>query len=138
MAEQEATQATGRPRTIRDRITGGRDRSPAIRIGIGVVVFAALMAVTAALHNAVPAEGDPGAALDIPETWDKSWDIIKSIDSAVEWIIVQGDPLFDVVRKVIVGILVPFRNFLLWIPWWLTVATVGLMAWSGRSVEGMV
>lgn len=135
MAGQATTQATSHSRTIRDRITGGRGTSRAIRIGIGIVVLAALMAVTAALHNAVPAEGDAGLALDIPETWDIGWDVIKAIDSAVEWVVVNGDPLFDVVRKIIVGILVPFRDFLLWIPWWLTVAVAGLAAWRmvGRS-----
>ncbi len=114
---------------IWDRITGRSGASSAIRFGIGIVVLVVLMAVTAALHNAVPAESDPGLALDPPESWDIGWDAIRGIDSVVEWMIVKGDPVFDVIRKVVVGILVPFRDFLLWIPWWLTVATVGLMAW---------
>ena len=129
MAEQTTTQATSLPRTIWGRITRGRGTSPVIKIGIGIVVFAVLMGVTASLHYAVPADSEPGLALDIPEDWDKGWDVMKAIDSAVKWVIVKGDPLFDGIREVIVGILVPFRNFLLWIPWWLTVAAAGVAGW---------
>jgi len=129
MAEQATTQAAIPRRTIWNKITSGRGSSRVIRIGIGIVVLAALMAITVSLYNAVPAESDPGLALDIPETWDIGWDVMKVLDDAVEWVVVQGDPVFDVIRKIVVGILVPFRDFLLWIPWWLTVAAVGLTAW---------
>ena len=100
-----------------------------VKLAIGVVVLAALMVVVVALYANVPAEEEPGAAIDFPKEWDFGWDVIKWIDGVVDWVIINWDPFFVVIRTIVLGILIPFRNFLLWLPWWLVIAVTGLLAW---------
>ena len=101
----------------------------AVKIVIGVVILAVLIAVITVLYANVPADGKPGAAIDYPKEWDKGWDAIKWVDSMVEWAVVNWSPFFEGIRSGVLFILLPFRDFLQWLPWWLVVAGTGLLTW---------
>ena len=73
---------------------------------------------------------------DFPETWVFGWEIIKAIDLAVDWVVINFDPFFAAVNAVISrGILGPFEDFLQWIPWWIFIIAVGLIAWRAVSTK---
>ena len=92
-------------------------------------MLAILIAVILVLYASVPANEDPGVAIDFPKEWDYGWDAIKWIDNIVDWVIVNWDPFFVFIRTIVLGILIPFRDFLLWLPWWVVIAVTGLLAW---------
>ncbi len=120
------------PRKFWRRLTGngGLSRTQtAVKIAVGVIVVAALMVGVVALYGNVPADESPGVAIDFPKEWDFGWDAIKWIDGVVDWVVINWDPFFIVIRTIVLGILIPFRNFLLWLPWWLVIAVTGLLAW---------
>ncbi|MFC2020697.1 ABC transporter permease [Chloroflexota bacterium] len=48
--------------------------------------------------------------------------------------VINWDPFFIGIRTVVLGILIPFRDFLMWLPWWLVIIGTGLVAW--RAVSG--
>ncbi len=108
---------------------GGRRVPFLAKILIGLIILTVLLIITAVLYNNVPANADPGAALDFPESLDYGWDAIKWIDNIVDWVVINWAPFFDFILAVVIGILIPFRNFLLWLPWWLVVIVVTLSAW---------
>ena len=66
---------------------------------------------------------------DFPEQWVIGWEVIKWIDGLVDWVVITWEPFFLVVRTIVLGILVPFRNFLEWLPWWLVIVATGLISW---------
>jgi len=66
---------------------------------------------------------------DFPEQWVIGWETIKIIDWLVDWVVINWEPFFIVVRTIVLGILVPFRNFLEWLPWWLVIVATGLISW---------
>ena len=66
---------------------------------------------------------------DFPEQWVIGWEAIKWIDALVDWVVITWEPFFLVVRAIVLGILVPFRNFLEWLPWWLVIVATGLISW---------
>ena len=66
---------------------------------------------------------------DFPEQWVIGWEVIKWIDGLVDWVVITWEPFFIVVRTIVLGILVPFRNFLEWLPWWLVIVATGLISW---------
>jgi len=103
--------------------------STAVKITVSVVVLAALMVGVVALYANVPAEGEPGVVIDFPEEWDFGWNVIKWIDGVVDWVVINWEPFFIVIRTIVLGILIPFRDFLLWLPWWLVIIGTGLLAW---------
>ena len=127
-----------RPRTIWQQPTGSG--SPArlptvVKIVIGVVVLAILISAVLTLYANVPVDVEtgktlePGIAIDYPKEWEFGWDTIKWIDDVVDWVVINWEPFFVVIRTVVLGILIPFRNFLMWLPWWLVIVAVGLLAW---------
>jgi len=103
--------------------------STAVKITVSVIVLAALMVGVVALYANVPAEGEPGVVIDFPEEWDFGWNVIKWIDGVVDWVVINWEPFFIVIRTIVLGILIPFRDFLLWLPWWLVIIGTGLLAW---------
>ena len=66
---------------------------------------------------------------DFPEQWVIGWEVIKWIDGLVDWVVITWEPFFLVIRTIVLGILVPFRNFLEWLPWWLVIVATGLISW---------
>jgi len=74
--------------------------------------------------------------LDFPESWVFGWEVIKAIDKIVDWVVINWDPFFSAINVVIArGILGPFEDFLLWVPWWIFIAAVGFVAWRAVSVR---
>jgi len=107
----------------------------AVKITVSVVVLAALMVGVVALYANVPAEGEPGVVIDFPKEWDFGWNVIKWIDGVVDWVVINWEPFFIVIRTIVLGILLPFRDFLLWLPWWLVIIGTGLLAWRVVSAR---
>jgi|TARA_B100001971_G_C18187240_1_gene536387 glycine betaine/proline transport system permease protein len=103
--------------------------STAVKIAISVVVLAVLILVVIALYANVPVDGKPGAAIDYPKEWDFRWEAIVWIDDIVEWVVINWSPFFEGIRSGVLFILLPFRDFLQWLPWWLVVAGTGLLTW---------
>ena len=74
--------------------------------------------------------------LEFPESWVFGWEVIKTIDWLVDWVVINWDPFFSAINVVIArGILGPFEDFLLWVPWWIFIAAVGFVAWRAVSVR---
>jgi glycine betaine/proline transport system permease protein len=68
--------------------------------------------------------------LEFPEQWVFGWEIMKFIDGIVDWVVINWDPFFSAVKTVILlGIMKPFEDFLLLIPWWLAILSTGAVAW---------
>ena len=128
-------------RTIWQRLTGNGGRSgPSLitKIVISAVVLAILMGVVFSLYASVPEGEDPGAAIDFPEEWngvDPAWESIKAIDAAVDWIVINWDPFFSAINIVVLRILNPLQDFLMWLPWWLVIIIVGFLAWRAVSAK---
>ena len=80
--------------------------------------------------------------IDFPESWTIGQDISRWIDTAVDWVVVNGDPLFSTINTVVLWVLVRMERFLmgepafLWLPswavlpWWAVVAFTALLAWK--------
>ena len=66
---------------------------------------------------------------DFPEQWVFGWEVIKWIDGIVDWLVINWDPFFVGIRTVVLGILIPFRDFLRWLPWWAVIIVTGLLGW---------
>ena len=75
--------------------------------------------------------------IDFPENWEFGRTVSRAMDSGLDWIIINFDPFFDAITIFILrGILLPLEKFLLWLPWWLVVAVVVLIAFriNGRKI----
>jgi glycine betaine/proline transport system permease protein len=67
---------------------------------------------------------------EFPESWEFGHELSGWIDDAVDWVVVNGDPIFDFINIVILRYLMgPIEDLLLWLPWWLLVAGTGVLAW---------
>ncbi len=107
-----------------------------VKIAIGVVVLAALVVVVLVLYANVPADESPGAAIDYPKEWAFGWEVMKFIDGVVDWVVVNWNPFFAAINIVVLrGILVPLKNFLLLLPWWLVIIGTGLLGWRVVSAK---
>ncbi|MDP6142253.1 MAG: proline/glycine betaine ABC transporter permease [Dehalococcoidales bacterium] len=108
----------------------GFARSPTVvKITISIIVVAILMVTVATLYNNVPPDGTPGAAINFPKEWNLGWETMKWIDDVVDWVVINWEPFFEIIRDIVLGILLPFRDFLQWLPWWLVIVGTGLVAW---------
>ena len=68
---------------------------------------------------------------EFPESWEFGHELSGWIDDAVDWVVVNGDPIFDFINTVILRYLMgPIEDLLLWLPWWLLVAGTGVLAWK--------
>jgi len=115
---------------IRMQKNCGFVRSPTVvKITISIIVVAILMVTVATLYNNVPPDGTPGAAINFPKEWNYGWETMKWIDDVVDWVVINWEPFFEIIRDIVLGILLPFRDFLQWLPWWLVIVGTGLVAW---------
>ena len=115
---------------IRMQKNCGFVRSPTVvKITISIIVVAILMVTVATLYNNVPPDGTPGAAINFPKEWNLGWETMKWIDDVVDWVVINWEPFFEIIRDIVLGILLPFRDFLQWLPWWLVIVGTGLVAW---------
>jgi len=51
------------------------------------------------------------------------------VDNVMQWVLINWGPAFDAVGNVILQMLLGIEKFLLWLPWWVIVPLVGLLAW---------
>ncbi len=51
------------------------------------------------------------------------------IDRFMDWILANFSPLFDAIGHVLLLMLLNIERFFLWVPWWLIVLAVGILAW---------
>ena len=131
--------------TIWQRLTAGRGskRVPLpVKIGIGVLVMVILIIITFCLYNNVPVDVatgeslEPGVVIDFPDEWSVGWDIIKFIDTVIDWMVINWDPFFSAINVFILqGILGPLEDFFLWIPWWSIFIITGLVAWQSVGIK---
>ncbi len=62
-------------------------------------------------------------------------DITRAIDSAIDWVVVNMGWLFDGISDNLKIILGKLRDFLIWVPWPVTVAFVFLVGWRIASLR---
>ena len=68
---------------------------------------------------------------EFPQGWEFGRDISGWIDTWVDWLVVNGDPIFDFINTTNLRYLMgPIENQLLWLPWWLLVASIGFLAYK--------
>lgn len=131
--------ATSSTQTFWQRFTnGGRftGLSRVIKIAFGLIVLAVIMVGVASLYANVPVEGELKAVFDFPKEWSVGWQVMKWIDSVVDWVVVNWDPFFSAVNIVVLRfILLPLENFFLWLPWWLIIILTGFVAWRVVGVQ---
>jgi glycine betaine/proline transport system permease protein len=72
---------------------------------------------------------------DFPEILVIGRDISKWLDQVVDWVVVSWDPFFSAINIGVLRILVPFQDFLQWLPWWFVMLIVGILAWRVVSVK---
>ena len=66
-------------------------------------------------------------------------DIQKFIDTSIRWAVDAWDPVFSAINIGVLAIQVPLEKFLLWLPWWLVMGVIGLLAWRivGRKIAAV-
>ncbi|MBN1265445.1 MAG: proline/glycine betaine ABC transporter permease [Anaerolineales bacterium] len=57
----------------------------------------------------------------------------KWIDHAVDWLTVQGDPVFDAIGAFLLKPMLAIEDFLLWLPWYVFILLLALLAWRLSS-----
>jgi glycine betaine/proline transport system permease protein len=57
----------------------------------------------------------------------------KWIDQIVDWLTVQGDPVFDAIGSFLLKPMLAIESFLLWLPWFVFIIVVALLAWRLSS-----
>jgi glycine betaine/proline transport system permease protein len=50
-------------------------------------------------------------------------------DAVIDWLLANWTGVFDAIGGIILFVLVRLEQFFLWLPWWLVVPVVGLVAW---------
>ncbi len=55
--------------------------------------------------------------------------LAKWIDTIMDWILANWSAAFDVVGDVVLQMLLGIERFLLWLPWFVVVLLIGLLAW---------
>ena len=61
----------------------------------------------------------------------------KYIETAINWLTENFAPLFDAINVGIGGFIDGFQNILMWIPFYVTIALLAILAWykSGKGVS---
>jgi glycine betaine/proline transport system permease protein len=106
-----------------------------VRFLLIVIALAVFLGAFAVIDRVGSEELSEGALFDVPEDWTFQWEGIKAVDGVVEWVVKNWSPFFEGVRTIVLAILIPFRDFLGWLPWWFVVAGVSLAAWRLISVK---
>jgi glycine betaine/proline transport system permease protein len=73
---------------------------------------------------------------DFPAEWFVGWEVIKFIDNVVDWVVINWDPFFSFINEgIVLRILLPFEDFLLWLPWWFVIIAIGIIGWRVVSAK---
>ncbi len=77
--------------------------------------------------------------LEFPENWIVRAGIQRWIDTSIDWVVKNWDPIFSAINTGVLAIQVPLEKFLLWLPWWLVMGVVALLAWRvvGRKIAAV-
>lgn len=63
------------------------------------------------------------------------------VDAFVDWLVVEFGNVFESIATGMLWMLVRLEKFLLWIPWWVIIAAIGVLAWRAtgkwRTAVGM-
>ncbi len=94
-----------------------------------IVLLSVFLGIFGVIDHFGSEELGEGALFDVPKDWTFQWEAIKKVDDAVDWVVANWSPFFEGIRTVVLFILVPFREFLEWLPWWFVVAGVTVAAW---------
>jgi glycine betaine/proline transport system permease protein len=101
-----------------------------LKLAVSIMIFAGLMAAILGLYAVMPVSETGNAVIKYPENWVFNWQVIGVIDRAIDWLIVNGDPIFSAINVAILrGILIPLENYFLWLPWWSVILIIGLISW---------
>ena len=57
------------------------------------------------------------------------------VDDGVVWMVANWRGFFRSITGVLLQVLGPIEDLLLWLPWWLFIALVGLLAWRVRGYK---
>ena len=71
--------------------------------------------------------GCDGGSKEFPSSL--SYSVDKQIDKATDWMVAHWRPTTISFRDVVLDVMLPIEDFLLWIPWWLFIAVVSLLGW---------
>jgi len=77
-----------------------------------------------------------GGTGNVPDFLQVGSRFARLVNSAVDWLIVNGDPIFSAINIVVLRyLLVPLENWLQGLPWWLV---IGIIAIIGYRIVGLV
>ncbi|QTA85915.1 ABC transporter permease [Desulfonema magnum] len=72
----------------------------------------------------------------------KQWDIPLAdwIDRLMDWVLTEFADFFDAIGIILLKVLLSLENFFLWLPWFLVLILVGILAWRamGRWWYGFI
>lgn len=100
-----------------------------LRVVLIIVLLAVFLGVFGVIDSTGNEELSESVLFDVPKDWTFQWEAIKAIDNVVEWVVVNLGGFFEGMRTVVLAILIPFRDFLRWLPWWFVVAGTTAVAW---------
>ncbi len=60
--------------------------------------------------------------------------LAELIDAIMDWVLTNWAPFFDAIGSAILFVLIYIERFLLWIPWFVVVLLVGLVAWRAMRI----
>ena len=103
----------------------GKRHGGLVQIGAAAIVLLACLIICLAIW---------GPGMVFPVEWGKP--IGSNVDDWVLWLTVEASWLFDGIKTAITKVLVTIEDFLLWIPWPVTILAVAMVAWklSGRTM----
>ena len=55
-------------------------------------------------------------------------------DAVINWLLTNWSPFFGIINESVLFILSYIERFLLWLPWWVVVLAVGLIAWRAMRL----
>ncbi len=64
-----------------------------------------------------------------------SYSVDRQIDKATDWMVAHWRPTTISFRDFVLDVMLPIEDFLLWVPWWLFIAVVSLLAWRISGVN---
>lgn len=51
------------------------------------------------------------------------------VDALMDWVLISFSGVFDAIGHVFLMMLLNIERFFLWVPWWLVIISVGILAW---------